>query len=58
MTLSTFHLRPNGPHVPMDRIPRLVQNIALDAMLVAMNAGLKTIDAQSVGHAIIDMEAD
>jgi type II secretory pathway predicted ATPase ExeA len=39
-------------------IPRLVQNIALDAMLVAMDAGLKTIDAQSVGHAIIDLEAD
>jgi type II secretory pathway predicted ATPase ExeA len=39
-------------------IPRLVQNIALDSMLVAMDAGLKTIDAQTVGHAIIDMEAD
>ena len=39
-------------------IPRLVQNIALDSMLVAMAAGLKTIDAQTVGHAIIDMEAD
>lgn len=39
-------------------IPRLVQNIALDSMLVAMDNGLKTIDAQIVGHAIIDMEAD
>jgi type II secretory pathway predicted ATPase ExeA len=39
-------------------IPRLVQNIALDSMLVAMEAGLKTIDAQTVAHAIIDMEAD
>ncbi len=39
-------------------IPRLVQNIALDSMLVAMDAGVKTIDAQTVGHAIIDMEAD
>lgn len=39
-------------------IPRLVQNIALDSMLVAMDAGLKTIDAQTVGHAIIDMDAD
>ncbi len=38
-------------------IPRLVQNIALDSMLVAMDAGVKTIDAQAVGHAIVDMEA-
>ena len=39
-------------------IPRLVQNIALDSMLVAMDAGVKTVDAQTVGHALIDMEAD
>lgn len=39
-------------------IPRLVQNIALDSMLVAMEAGAKTIDAQAVGQAIIDMEVD
>ena len=39
-------------------IPRLVQNIALDSMLVAMEAGAKTIDAQAVGQAIIDMEID
>jgi general secretion pathway protein A len=39
-------------------IPRIVQNIALDSMLVAMDAGLKSIDAQIVGHAIIDMEAN
>lgn len=39
-------------------IPRLIQNIALDSMLVAMDTEMKTIDAQTVGHAIIDMEAD
>jgi type II secretory pathway predicted ATPase ExeA len=38
-------------------IPRLIQNIALDAMLVVMAAGTKTVDAQAVSHAIIDMEA-
>ena len=39
-------------------IPRLVQNIALDAMLVSMEAGAKTVDAQAVGHAIVEMEFD
>jgi len=39
-------------------IPRLVQNIALDAMLVAMEADQKTVDAQAVGQAIIEMELD
>jgi type II secretory pathway predicted ATPase ExeA len=39
-------------------IPRLVQNIAFDAMLDAMTAGKKTVDAEAVGHAIVDMEAD
>jgi len=38
-------------------IPRLIQNIALDAMLVTMAAGAKTVDAQAISHAIIDMEA-
>lgn len=38
-------------------IPRLIQNIALDAMLAAMAAGKKTVDAESVGQAIIDMDA-
>jgi type II secretory pathway predicted ATPase ExeA len=37
-------------------IPRLVQNIALEAMLAAMNAGKDTVDAESVGQAIIDMD--
>lgn len=37
-------------------IPRLVLNIALDAMLAAMAAGTKTVDAQAVQQAIIDME--
>jgi type II secretory pathway predicted ATPase ExeA len=39
-------------------IPRLVQNIALDAMFDAMTASKKTVDAEAVGHAIVDMEAD
>jgi type II secretory pathway predicted ATPase ExeA len=39
-------------------IPRLVQNIALDAMFDAMTADKKTVDAEAVGHAIVDMEAD
>jgi len=39
-------------------IPRLVQNIALDSMLVTMDAGAKAVDAQAVGQAIIDMEVD
>jgi type II secretory pathway predicted ATPase ExeA len=37
-------------------IPRLVQNIALDAMIAAMAAGKKTVDAMAVQQAIIDME--
>ena len=37
-------------------IPRLVQNIALDAMLAAMAAEKKTVDAQIVQQAIIDAE--
>lgn len=37
-------------------IPRLVQNIALDAMLAAMAAGKKMVDAQLVQQAIIDAE--
>lgn len=37
-------------------IPRLVQNIALDAMLAAMGAGKKTVDAEAVQQAIIDTE--
>jgi type II secretory pathway predicted ATPase ExeA len=38
-------------------IPRLIQNVALDAMLAAMAAGKKTVDAQAVQQAIIDTEA-
>ena len=38
-------------------IPRLIQNIALDAMLAAMAADKKTIDAEAVGQAIVDMDA-
>lgn len=38
-------------------IPRLFQNIALDAMLTALAAGKKTVDAQAVQQAIIDTEA-
>ncbi len=38
-------------------IPRLVQNIALDAMLAAMSAGKKTVDVESVAEAIVDMES-
>jgi type II secretory pathway predicted ATPase ExeA len=37
-------------------IPRLVQNIALDSMLAAMDAGSKTIDALAVQRAIVDMD--
>jgi type II secretory pathway predicted ATPase ExeA len=37
-------------------IPRIVQNIALDSMLAAMDAGKKTVDAQAVQRAIVDME--
>jgi general secretion pathway protein A len=38
-------------------IPRLIQNLALDSMLVAMAADSKTVDAQAVGHAVVDREA-
>lgn len=38
-------------------IPRLVQNLALDAMLAAMLADKSTVDAEAVGQAIIDMDA-
>lgn len=37
-------------------IPRLAQNLALDAMLAAMNTAKKTVDAQAVQQAIVDME--
>lgn len=37
-------------------IPRIVQNIALDSMIIAMEAGAQTVDAQAVSQAIIDME--
>ncbi len=37
-------------------IPRLIQNIALEAMLSSMTSGKDTIDAESVGQAIIDMD--
>jgi type II secretory pathway predicted ATPase ExeA len=38
-------------------IPRLIQNLALDAMLAAMAADKKTVDAEAVGQAIVDMDA-
>ena len=38
-------------------VPRLVQNIALDALLVAMAAGKKGVDASSVQQAVVDQEA-
>lgn len=38
-------------------LPRLIQNIALAAMLAAMTAGKKTVDAQAVQQAVVDMEA-
>lgn len=38
-------------------IPRLIQNIAVESMLAAMASGKKTIDAQAVQQAVIDMEA-
>ena len=37
-------------------IPRLVQNLALDAMLAAMMAGKQTVDAEAVQQAIVDSE--
>jgi len=38
-------------------IPRLVQNIALDAMLAAISAGKETVDAEAVQQAIVDMDS-
>lgn len=37
-------------------VPRLVLNIALDAMIATVAAGKKTVDAQAVQQAIIDTE--
>jgi len=37
-------------------IPRLVQNLALDAMIAAMEAEKQTVDAEAVGQAIVDAE--
>jgi type II secretory pathway predicted ATPase ExeA len=37
-------------------VPRLVQNIALAAMLAAMTAGKKTVDAPAVQQAVVDLE--
>lgn len=37
-------------------IPRLIQNTALDAMLVTLQAGKKTVDAASVQQAVVDGE--
>lgn len=38
-------------------IPRLVQNIALEALLAAMAAGKKSVDSTCVQQAVVDMEA-
>jgi type II secretory pathway predicted ATPase ExeA len=38
-------------------IPRLVQNLALAAMLAALESGTKTIDAATVQQAVVDLEA-
>lgn len=38
-------------------IPRLIQNIALQAMLTAMAQGKKIVDAQTVQQALVDLEA-
>ena len=38
-------------------IPSLVQNVALEALIAAMAAGKKTVDATSVQQAVVDMEA-
>jgi type II secretory pathway predicted ATPase ExeA len=37
-------------------IPRLVQNVALQAMLAALAAGKKAVDASCVQQAVVDME--
>ncbi|MFH0901573.1 MAG: AAA family ATPase [Pseudomonadota bacterium] len=39
-------------------IPRLVRNLALDAMLAAMEAGSKSVGAQAVAQAVIEMDLD
>jgi len=38
-------------------IPRLVQNVALAAMLAALETSKKTIDATTVQQAVVDLEA-
>ena len=38
-------------------IPRRVQNLALEALLAAMAAGKKAVDAEALQQAIVDMEA-
>jgi len=38
-------------------VPRLAQNVALDAMLAAMAAGKKTVNGDAVQQAIVDLEA-
>lgn len=38
-------------------VPRPIQNIALEAMIAAMVAGKKNVDAEAVQQAIVDMEA-
>lgn len=38
-------------------IPRLVQNVALEAMLAAMSAGKHVVDAEAVQQAIVDSDA-
>ena len=45
-----------GIHL-MRGIPRLAQNLALDAMLAAMTAGKTTVDAAAVQQAALDLEA-
>lgn len=37
-------------------IPRLVQNVALEAMLAAVASGKKTVDSRCVEQAVIDLE--
>lgn len=48
--LSEIFQHPRG-------IPRLAQNLALDAMLAAMTAGKTTVDAEAVQQAVLDMDA-
>src|SRR3990170_7006572 len=38
-------------------IPRLIQNLALGALLAAATGGKKTVDADSVLQALLDQEA-